>query len=358
MNPFQRRLLWSSSLLTGITGLVYFWMKYAMEATDPWAVINHPLQPWVLKAHILVAPVMVFSVGLIGATHIWRHYAQRVRVGRRSGLLAMWVLPAMVMTGYLVQAVTHEGWLVVMAWTHIGTGSAYLASLVLHHRVFRTAPMAVAPSRGRVADPVSAGYSTMTPEAFEPRARNGNTMSSPRSTLTALLLAVLAIPASAQQAQRATGPVIQSGGAVFEVSDPDFPTRMDMEYRIAFEVADASPGEDQLNASLNTVARFLNMHAGAGIPRDRIHAAVVVHGAAGPELLDNDAFRARTGRDNPNVKLVEELLAAGVQIVLCGQTQASRNIPREGLIDGVQVALSAITALYTFQTDGYQVNPW
>lgn len=137
MNPFQRWLVWSSSLLTGVTGLVYWWMKDHMQPVDPWAVINHPLQPWVLKAHILVAPVMVFAVGLITAEHIWKHWRQGVKAGRRSGLAALWVFLPMVLTGYLIQAVTHVAWLEALAWTHLGTGAVYLAGLGAHHRVVR-----------------------------------------------------------------------------------------------------------------------------------------------------------------------------------------------------------------------------
>lgn len=137
MKPFPRWLLWGSSLLTGLTGLVYMYMKYLLEPLDEWAVINHPLQPLVLKAHIVVAPIMVFAVGLIAADHIWRHFRQGARAGRRSGLLAMGVFVPMVLTGYLIQAVTHAGWLQALAWTHVGMGVLYLLGLGLHHRVFR-----------------------------------------------------------------------------------------------------------------------------------------------------------------------------------------------------------------------------
>jgi hypothetical protein len=137
MRPFPRWLLWTSSLLTGATGLVYMYMKYMLEPMDTWAVINHPWQPAVLKLHIVVAPVMVFAVGLIWMDHVWRHFRQGVRAGRRSGVVAMAVLAPMVFTGYLIQAVTHVGWLQALAWTHIATGTIYLLGLAAHARVFR-----------------------------------------------------------------------------------------------------------------------------------------------------------------------------------------------------------------------------
>lgn len=154
MSPFQSRLLWWSSVVTGVTGVAYWWMKNHLEPVDPWAAINHPLQPWVLKAHILAAPVMVFAVGLIAGDHIWRHWRQGVRAGRRSGLLAMWVFVPMVVSGYLIQAVTHVGLLEALVWVHLVTGSAYLVGLVAHHRIFRQALAALsrAPAPGAAGD--------------------------------------------------------------------------------------------------------------------------------------------------------------------------------------------------------------
>lgn len=134
MRPFHRRLLWISALLTGLTGVVYWWMKHLMEPVDPWAVINHPLQPWVLKAHILVAPVLVFALGLVATDHIWKHLKGAVRAGRVSGVVSLGIFAPMVLSGYLVQAVTHPGWLTAIVWTHIATGTVFLAGMALHQR--------------------------------------------------------------------------------------------------------------------------------------------------------------------------------------------------------------------------------
>lgn len=149
MSPFQKWLVWSSSVMTGLTGLVYWWMRNRMEPLDEFAVINHPLEPWMLKAHILVAPVMVFAFGAIAGEHIWRQYRQRVKAGRRSGLLSAWVIAPMILSGYLIQAVTHAGWSSALAWAHLVTGVVYLVGLGAHHRVVRRLWPRVTP----VADP-------------------------------------------------------------------------------------------------------------------------------------------------------------------------------------------------------------
>lgn len=176
--------------------------------------------------------------------------------------------------------------------------------------------------------------------------------------LLPLAALALLVPGLSAQQRTSAGPIIHSAGAVYDVPSPDFTTRPDQEYKVAFELAVASESPDRLNQSLNTVARFLNMHAQAGVPADRIHAAVVVHGTAGWEMLDDEAYRERHGVDNPNAELIRELTSVGAQVILCGQTAASRGIPTDGLIDGVQMALSAMTAFLVLQEDGYRVNPW
>jgi intracellular sulfur oxidation DsrE/DsrF family protein len=173
-----------------------------------------------------------------------------------------------------------------------------------------------------------------------------------------LLLTVGSVGLAAQGVPRRDGPVIQSAGAVFVVTDPDFETPLDMTYRIAFEVAQAAASNTELNPGLNTVARFLNMHSQAGVPLEQLQIAVVVHGPAGKDLLDDSAHRDRLGSDNPNTRLLGELAAAGVELILCGQTAASRGLPRDGLAEPVTVALSAMTALAVLQERGYHVNPF
>ncbi|MEQ8329867.1 MAG: hypothetical protein RH859_05310 [Longimicrobiales bacterium] len=137
MNPFQKWLLLGSSIATAVTGVVYWWMQHMLTPVDEWAVINHPLQPLVLKLHIVVAPVLVFAVGLVAADHIWKHLRGRVRPGRNSGVTSLVALAPMVLSGYLIQAVTHATVLAVLVWLHVGTGVLYAVALAVHVEVFR-----------------------------------------------------------------------------------------------------------------------------------------------------------------------------------------------------------------------------
>lgn len=179
----------------------------------------------------------------------------------------------------------------------------------------------------------------------------------PRIALALPIALALSLPLTVQgQKQTRPGPIVESAGAVFEV-DPDMKTPTDMDFKVAFDVSTAATAPDRLNTGFNTVARFLNMHAQAGVPEDRLHGAIVAHGGASFDLLDNEAYREKFGVDNPNGALLRELIAAGHPVILCGQSAASRGVPTDRLIPGVEVALSAMTAFLVLQDEGYRVNP-
>ena len=146
----------------------------------------------------------------------------------------------------------------------------------------------------------------------------------------------------------APGPLIPAHGRVAPVENAE-PIPADVRLRVVFDVAEAGQA-DGVNRRFETVARFLNMHAAAGVPSARLEAALVVHGAAARELTRTE--------DNANAALVEALIANGVRIYLCGQTAAYYDIKAEDLLPGVRMALSALTANALLQQQGYTLNPF
>ncbi|GMN13978.1 DsrE family protein [Altererythrobacter sp. MTPC7] len=118
--------------------------------------------------------------------------------------------------------------------------------------------------------------------------------------------------------------------------------------------------EDGQNRTLIAAARFLNMHAAAGVPRENMALAVVVHGQAAQDLLTAEAYASRfDGAANPNAPLIAALVGEGVRIILCGQSAAGLGLDETAdLLPGVEVALSAMTAHALLQQDGYTVNPF
>lgn len=159
--------------------------------------------------------------------------------------------------------------------------------------------------------------------------------------------------------QQATGPVINSAGMSFKVENPTFVVPANITLKAVYEINAGGGDSVKVNEQLTTVARFYNLNVRNGIPEARIKTAAVFHGQGWTALLTDAAFAARFGgAANPSRMLVEELLQHGAQLVLCGQTAGSRGIQRSELLPGVQVAISAMTAINVLQADGYKFNPW
>lgn len=176
-------------------------------------------------------------------------------------------------------------------------------------------------------------------------------------TLLFLLSLIVASPASA--ADVTSGPVIADYGKVAEV-ETTMPLPADVALRHAFDVTEgAKAGE--VNRGFDSAARFVNMHARAGVPTDRIQAAIVVHGPAVLDLLNAQAYaKRRDGKDNANANapLVAALIAHNVRVIVCGQSAAAQDVANADLLPGVEVALSAMTAHALLQQQGYTLNPF
>ena len=131
----KRLEAWSvhvSTLLVGGTGLVYAWMRYLLAPADPYSAVGHPLQPDVQHLHVLGAPLLVFTTGLIWRNHVWSHWKKRVPQRRRSGLALLLSVAPMVVSGYLLQTAVGEGWRRGWVVVHVTTSLLFLAGYAGH----------------------------------------------------------------------------------------------------------------------------------------------------------------------------------------------------------------------------------
>lgn len=132
MNAFERWSVRLTSLAVVVTGFAILWFQYGVESPDPFAVVNHPLQIWALKGHVLVAPLFVLAIGFISVRHIWRHIVRGVEPGRRSGLLTVAALVPMVASGYLIQVVVSEGLRTAAVVTHVASSVVFTVGVGFH----------------------------------------------------------------------------------------------------------------------------------------------------------------------------------------------------------------------------------
>lgn len=174
-----------------------------------------------------------------------------------------------------------------------------------------------------------------------------------------LPIALLLIPAAAhtQESPFSTGPVITEFGQASSVQT-DFKIPKGTKFKIVYDTTAATkPGE--INKSLNTAARFLNMHAKAGVAEKDMKLAVVFHSKGSFDLTKADFYGSKyDGAENANAAIIKALTEKNVRIILCGQTAAYYGIKNTDLLPGVEMALSAMTAHAVLQQEGYTVNPF
>ena len=140
-----------------------------------------------------------------------------------------------------------------------------------------------------------------------------------------------------------TGPVFDAWGAVYDDVDPDYMPPVD-EYRALFDVWVGPEDATVANPRFETLARFMNMHARAGVDPEAMQLALVIHGSAGRAALNDEAYRARFGSANPDRPLLDALAARGVRVLICGQSAAYRGYAKDEMIAPVDVAVSAYSA--------------
>jgi len=133
MSRAQVALLQLSLLAMALTGLAFAWMKYFMKSDDPFAVVNHPWQPHLMTAHVLLGPVSVFAIGWVFGNHIWPAYRGGAP-NRASGIVSMLFIAPMTLSGYLMQVAVADATRKAFAishWVSVGLFAiGYIAHLI------------------------------------------------------------------------------------------------------------------------------------------------------------------------------------------------------------------------------------
>ena len=126
------------------------------------------------------------------------------------------------------------------------------------------------------------------------------------------------------------------------------------DYKVIFEVSEGAHDATKPLMGLQRVARLVNLLGAEGVPAAHRHVVAVLDGEATEAIMTDKAFAARhSGASNPNVKLIDELRAAGVSVRVCGQAMAGHKITPDQVIPGVEIDLSALTTVANKQLEGY-----
>ena len=169
-----------------------------------------------------------------------------------------------------------------------------------------------------------------------------------------LSFALLSSISLASYAQTPANPIIKDYGTINSIDNVTMPDKS-LDYKIVIDLKTSNDDFDKVNKGLINVARALNLHAVGGIPIEQLHVAVAIHYTATPIVLNNVGYQKKYGVDNPNLDLIKQLKAAGVEIYICGQSLVARKYPFEDVNPDVAVALSMLTVVTEKMAKGYSL---
>jgi intracellular sulfur oxidation DsrE/DsrF family protein len=154
-------------------------------------------------------------------------------------------------------------------------------------------------------------------------------------------------------AQTKVNPVIKSYGTVFQLPNADHKPDPSLNYKIIVELTENGSKADSLNEYIEALATLVNLHAAEGVPKENIKMVVILRKMATYAVFGNELYKEKFKCDNPNLQLLKELMDAGVEFYVCGQTMQKRNIDPKKLVGGTKVASAGLTAITTYQLKGY-----
>lgn len=149
MTRLERWIVWIATGAVTATGTTYGILRYLLATTDEFGLVMHPAEPLALRLHVLAAPLLVFAAGMIAVRHVLAHLRQGVRMGRRSGVTALVTVLPMIASGYVIQVVREERWLVVLAWIHGVTGVLFALGAATHFATLRAWRLGGGPAAGQ-----------------------------------------------------------------------------------------------------------------------------------------------------------------------------------------------------------------
>ncbi len=129
----------TANILVGGTGVVYAYMLYFMTPEDEFSIWNHPWQGTTHDAHLLTAPLLMLSLGMLWANHARPRLRSKQRAGRRSGLFLLIHALPMIFSGVLLQIAVQDFWREAWKVIHLATSLLWMAGYLGHQlRQWRT----------------------------------------------------------------------------------------------------------------------------------------------------------------------------------------------------------------------------
>ncbi|AXC09954.1 hypothetical protein ACPOL_0581 [Acidisarcina polymorpha] len=127
-----------------------------------------------------------------------------------------------------------------------------------------------------------------------------------------------------------------------------------LDYKVIFDLNSTADKVDDANPGLTTIAALVNTFAHFGVEPAHRHFVAIFHGPTVDLVMNDETYRkSHAGHANPNITLIKELTAAGVQLVVCGQSALQHHIDLKTIQHEVQLNFSATVTLMNLETQGY-----
>ena len=123
-------------------------------------------------------------------------------------------------------------------------------------------------------------------------------------------------------------------------------------YKIVYKIT-TSETREGINKGLNGIAHAINMLGCVNIQNDKVKIAATIQGQATTIILNDNAYRKKFGKDNPNTEVIRLLSDYGVDLYVCSQATAYKKINKSDINKNITEALSGSSVLLNYQLNGY-----
>ena len=163
-----------------------------------------------------------------------------------------------------------------------------------------------------------------------------------------VMSAAAPLPALAQGAVVPLAGQMKDFPEAHELPDPS------LTYKIVFDVQSMPSAADQVSPALRSIGGIINTYRAHGVAADHLVFTAVFHGDTIVQIVDDATYKGRTGVDkNPNVAILNQLKAAGVQFVVCGQSAMAQHYDFKTILPIATMNLSATATFINLMTRGY-----
>ncbi len=129
----DKKLVHISNYTILITSIVYFIFRYFFTVEGDWGEEMHPVTPYLQKLHILLVPLLVFTIGMFYRDHVHKRIVTGMLRLRTSGIILIISFVLMVFTGYLIQVLNDQTLRRGVVFSHLIISGLWSFAYLYHH---------------------------------------------------------------------------------------------------------------------------------------------------------------------------------------------------------------------------------